>query len=104
MTQEQKQRTVRDKVEEVVDDLPETQKRDTSDIDALLDEIDEVLDSDAQKEMERLSFRDKLRSLTFMGKRSNSPCGSPHMHVPADTVDDFLSTGLFKEGPPCVDC
>lgn len=70
-------------------------------LDALLDEIDEVLESPEQEEIEKIRFKEKLRSLSFAGRRAALPC-SEVVRVPRP-IGEHL--GLEKySGPPCVDC
>jgi predicted GTPase len=42
--------------------------QDRTDLDDVLDEIDEVLKQNDRKEMEKQSFRDKIRSISIIGR------------------------------------
>lgn len=78
------------------------------DIDKLLDEIDEVLDTETQRELdearERAAYRDKLKSIAFLGKRAVDPCAQPGLiRVPEYIAERLLSAGLAREHD-CNDC
>ncbi len=80
-----------DKVEEV-EDIPEVTKRDLSDTDALLDEIDELLDEDTVAEaIAKKEFREKLKSIQFV---------TPTREVPVTLAVTTVITCEFR----CENC
>lgn len=76
---QQVKRTTRDQAEQEVTEVPvevRTGRADHAETDALLDEIDRVLEEATVDEVEaaRREYRAKLESLTF-GKAAKSGCG-----------------------------
>lgn len=96
----QKQKERGTKTDETVEEMPEAKKADLTDIDKLLDEIEEVLEDPAQAEIAKLSFKEKIRSIGFARGRG-APC-SELVRVPRGVAE---AMGLeHYDGPPCVDC
>lgn len=79
-----------------------------ADIDELLDTIDEVLDAEEQQEIDeilaRAAYKEKLKSIAFMGRRAVDPCLEPGLiRVPEYLAERLLSAGLAREHD-CNDC
>jgi hypothetical protein len=99
MAQAQKKLQERGTVEEI-EELPQGKEVDHSVSDALLDEIDELL-----AEEEKRLYKEKLRSLSLVGRRASDPCGDT-IRVPESLVETFLRAGCkeAKGGGCCEDC
>lgn len=90
--------------EDEIEEMPEAQKKDLKDIDALLDEIEEVLETEDQREIERIRFKDKLHSINFWPRgrrREIDPCRET-IRLPRG-VHPGPGWQIY-DGPPCVDC
>ncbi len=85
-------------------DIKTAQKADLSDTDALLEEIDELLADEvaASEAAEREAYKEKLRSINFIGKRATDPCADV-IRVPEFMAEPLLRTGMFKESN-CEGC
>lgn len=105
MAQTQAVRPSRDREEDI--DTTSAQQtepaQDRTDLDDLLDEIDEVLEQNDLKEVKKQTFRDKIRSINFIGRPACTERGTV-MRVSADQADDFLAAGWREAPPECVGC
>ena len=81
------------------DEQAKTKPADLEKTDELLAEIDALL---AEEEKE-ISFKEKIRSLSFRGRRARNPCAGV-MHVPDPLVPFFRAIGARDAPPDCVDC
>lgn len=73
--QQQKTKSIsKQDVAEEAEEIPEVTKRDLTDTDALLDEIDELLDEDTIAEaIAKKEFKEKLQSIQFPRPRREVP-------------------------------
>lgn len=105
MAQTQAVRPSRDREEDI--DTTSAQQtepaQDRTDLDDLLDEIDEVLEQNDLREVEKQSFRDKIRSISFIGRPACADAGTARA-VPTSMMDAFLDAGYEEGPPPCIGC
>lgn len=102
----QKRRERRDDKAQEIDEVPEAKASgvDLEEVDALLDEIDDLLEEQAREE-----YKAKLKSINFIGSKVD-PCEEMRkgniIRLPARLVDMLVNNYGYKryDGPPCVDC
>lgn len=103
MAQKQIRRTDADKEQEVQEDLPTVKKADLTDVDELIDQIDEILDQGTIAEQERKrTFREKLRSINFIVHK-RARC-EDLISLPPELAEPLLEAGVIREAPPCIGC
>lgn len=103
MTQKQIRRTDTEKEQEVQEDQPTTKKADLTDVDELIDKIDEILDQGTITEQERKrTFREKIRSINFIVHK-RARC-EDLISLPPELAEPLLEADIIREAPPCIGC
>lgn len=107
MSQQTQRRTKKDqKKAEEAPKAQQSKKRDLSETDALLDEIEEVLETEdyeaSQERDRRKSFREKIASINFVVPRRVN-C-EDLIRLPDDIAEPLLEAGLIQEIRPCYGC
>lgn len=103
MAQKQLRRDDAKQEVEVQEDLPTAKKADLTDVDELIDQIDELLEEGTIVEQERKrTFREKLRSINFIVHK-RARC-EDLISLPPELAEPLLEAGIIREASPCIGC